>query len=301
VIVFIAANPAIDRLLAVDRVAPGAVHRPHAVVAVPGGKALNAARAAAALGADVHAVALVGGHAGRWVADGLAEAGVPLDAVWRAGETRSAVSVASPDEGLTEFYEPGPPVAPGDWERLVAAAAARCGDARWAVVSGSLPPGAPRDGYARLVGLAPTALDSIDSGLDAGPSVVKVNEAEAQALTRIRGETPDAALAQARAIQARTGAAAVVTRGRDGAVAVQVDGVALAGSSGGGGPYTVGSGDAFLGGLVAALDRGAAWPDALALALGAGAANAEVPGAGCLDTARARELAATANVTLLGR
>ena len=68
VIAFVAASPSIDRLHVVDALRPGEIHRPERVVAVAGGKALNAARAAHALGADVHAVALLGGHTGRWVA-----------------------------------------------------------------------------------------------------------------------------------------------------------------------------------------------------------------------------------------
>ena len=59
----------------------------------------------------------------------------------------------------------------------------------------------------------------------------------------------------------------------------------------------MGSGDAFLAGLVVALDRGAGWSEALAAGLGAGAANAEQPGAGRLDRARAEELASDAAVT----
>jgi fructose-1-phosphate kinase PfkB-like protein len=63
------------------------------------------------------------------------------------------------------------------------------------------------------------------------------------------------------------------------------------------GPYPVGSGDAFLAGLVVALDGGADWPDALRAALGAGAANAAVPGAGRLDRANAERLAGRATIT----
>ena len=65
------------------------------------------------------------------------------------------------------------------------------------------------------------------------------------------------------------------------------------------GPYPVGSGDSFLAGLVVALNGGADWPDALALALGAGTANAEAPGAGRLDPVRARKLAGEARVARL--
>jgi 1-phosphofructokinase/tagatose 6-phosphate kinase len=41
---------------------------------------------------------------------------------------------------------------------------------------------------------------------------------------------------------------------------------------------------------VTAVAAGEDWPDALAVALGAAAANAELPGAGVLDGARARTL-----------
>jgi fructose-1-phosphate kinase PfkB-like protein len=66
------------------------------------------------------------------------------------------------------------------------------------------------------------------------------------------------------------------------------------------GPYPVGSGDAFLGGLVTALDRRATWADALAMALGTAAANADMPGAGRLDRGWAVELSKRAEVRTLG-
>jgi fructose-1-phosphate kinase PfkB-like protein len=65
------------------------------------------------------------------------------------------------------------------------------------------------------------------------------------------------------------------------------------------GRYPVGSGDAFLAGLVVALDGGAGWGIALRLALGAATANAELPGAGRLDPSRAEALAEQATVRLI--
>ena len=87
-----------------------------------------------------------------------------------------------------------------------------------------------------------------------------------------------------------------MTRGEDGAVMVTPDGGRLEGRVGALGAYPVGSGDAFLAGLVVALDGGAGWPEALRSALGAGAANAEQPGAGRLDRSRAAALAEAAEV-----
>ena len=189
-IAFVAASPSIDRTHVVEALTPGEIHRPQHVVAVAGGKALNAARAAHALGADVHAIALLGGHAGRWVAAALEEEGVTCDAVAGPGETRICLSV-SDGEALTEFYEPGPALDPEHWAALEAAAARVAASARWVGVAGSLPPGAPADAAARLLRVAReagarVALDvsgeALRLGLEAGPDFVKVNAAEAAEL-----------------------------------------------------------------------------------------------------------------------
>jgi 1-phosphofructokinase family hexose kinase len=290
-ILCVAANPSIDRLFTVEQLVLGEIHRPAEFVQVAGGKGLNVARAAAALGGDVEAAALLGGHAGRWIAQELEAEGVGVHVVRAAAETRSALSVAGALEGLTEFYEHGFPVEPHEWAAFALLVRGLAPGAGWMTLSGSLPSGSPDDGYAGLIPLSRAAFDSREAGIDAGPAVVKLNEQEAAAATGIA--TPDAAgaLAAARALHRRSGGAAVVTRGTEGAIMVTEAGEPLEGRLDAHGAYPVGSGDAFLAGLVVALDRGADWPHALRVALGAGAANAEQPGAGRLDRDRAERLA----------
>jgi fructose-1-phosphate kinase PfkB-like protein len=181
-------------------------------------------------------------------------------------------------------------------------------EARWLTISGYLPVGAPDDGYARLVRLAgaagvSVALDARDEalavGLAAGPDIVKVNTEEAGALLGVAVDSRDEARAAAvelRRMAGEDGRAGLVTRGAEGVVVVGPDGSAWEGRLHVRGPYPVGSGDAFLGGLVAGLERDLSWPEALALALGAATANAELPGAGRLDGARAEVLAKQAEV-----
>ena len=290
-ILCVAANPSIDRLFAVERLTPGEIHRPAEFAQVPGGKGLNVARSAAALGGDVTAAALLGGHAGRWIAEQLEAEGVPLRATWSDVETRSSLSVAGAIEGLTEFYEHGHPVTPGEWEAFDELVRALMPAAAWTTLSGSLPVGAPAGGYARLIGSGRVALDAVAPGIEAGPAIVKLNAAEAAHATAL-----DDARAAAKELQRRSGGAAIVTRGEQGAVLVSPEGDVLEGRTATAGPYPVGSGDAFLAGLVVALDRGGGWPEAFRAALGAGAANAELPGAGRLDRGRAEELAGQAEV-----
>jgi 1-phosphofructokinase family hexose kinase len=286
VILCVATTPSIDRLFAVARLVPGTIHRPEHFAAVAGGKGLNVARAAAALGADVRAVAPLGGHAGRWIAGQLEREGVAVDVVEVAGETRSCLSVAAPD-GLTEFYEHAPPLGDDGWPRLQEAIAARLAGADWLTLSGSLAAGAPPDGHALLITDAQAAgvrvaVDThgepLEHALAARPDLVKVNATEA-------GRT-------AAEVRALTGGAAVVTHGADGLELCDEDGRTARVRPPALGPYPVGSGDVCLAGIVCALDRGARWRDAVALGVGAAAANAELPGAGRLDADRARALAA---------
>jgi 1-phosphofructokinase family hexose kinase len=287
VIACLALTPAIDRLVEVDRLVHGAVHRPAAAVAVAGGKGLNAARAAAALGAAVEAVAALGGEMGRWVAARLGDEGVAARIVWVEGETRICTSIADREtESLTELYERGEPLAGGEWDALVARALE---PADWLAISGSMPAGVEPDRLGELIEAARSAgtrvaLDThgpaLEAGLRARPELVKVNAAEAAEVA-----------AGAEELRELSGGAVVVTRGTEGLVAIDSDGRRYEASVDARGPYPVGSGDATLAGLLTALDGDGGWEDALRLGVGAAAANAEQPGAGRLDSARARELA----------
>jgi len=141
---------------------------------------------------------------------------------------------------------------------------------------------------------------ALAAAIGAGPDVVKVNASEAAALIEMRVASVDDAAAAARELRGMSGSngrAAIVTLGAEGAVLAEPGGSLVRGRLEAVGPYPVGSGDAFLGGLIVALDAGASWTEALQLALGAAAANAEVPGAGRLDRKRAESLARSATVS----
>jgi 1-phosphofructokinase family hexose kinase len=307
-IVCVAANPSIDKLFEVDRLTPGEIHRPLSFVMVPGGKGLNVARAASSLGAGVLAVGTLAGHAGRWLEETLKGEGVPAVFAWAEGETRSSLSVADRETGgLTEFYERGDDIGPDGWSRLEAVVRGAVVGASWMTMSGNLPLGAPDDGYARLIAIARqagvrNALDARDAalvqGVAAKPDLVKVNAEEASSL--LDAAVTDVAGARDAACEIASrlgeGGAAIVTLGADGAVVADPSGDVRHGRLYAQGPYPVGSGDAFLGALVHALDRGDAWADATRLALGAATANAEIPGAGRLERSRAEELAGRADL-----
>ena len=312
-IVCLAANPSIDKLFEIERLRPGAIHRPDGFVQVAGGKGLNVARAARALGGEVHAVALLRGHTGKWLEEMLAAEGVEGSFVWTHGESRASLSVADRETGgLTEFYEHGSEVTEAAWVELMHTIAGAWIPGGWLTISGSLPPGAPVDGYREVVAEAraagvKVALDSegelLRLALWGGPDVVKVNAHEAAELLDVSTDTREGAVTAARELRERAGGdghAGLVTRGADGVVLAAPDGSCWEGRLYVRGRYPVGSGDSFLAGLVVALDRAPGeWGEALQLALGAATANAELAGAGRLEPARAVALAAQAEVRAL--
>jgi 1-phosphofructokinase family hexose kinase len=298
VILCLAPSPAVDRLLRLDGpLRPGAVHRPVEVVATAGGKALNVARVAAALGAEVRALAPLGGTIGRWIMEQLEADGVAVERVPIRAEPRTCVSVAGAGQALTEIYEPAAPLEPYEWAAFERAAGELAVGARWVTLSGSQPAGAPPDAFARLIRLAHragahVALDShgasLRSGLTERPELVKVNRAEASEVA--------ADVFTLRELAGGNGHAAAVTNGLAGIQLVAEDGCLLEASPPLEGRYPVGGGDAMLAALTLARARGDSWMDALALGVAAGASSSEEPGAGRLSPQRARELAALVTV-----
>ena len=299
-VVGVALNAAIDKTVSVDRLVAGSIHRPVVRSVVAGGKAANVVRAARHLGLDGAMVAVLGGHAGAWYRAQLDERSIALHEVSVADETRTCLSVLDESTGkLTEFYEAGVRLRDGDWRAVeTALRAAIGGDGSGVVVvlAGSLPPGTPVDGYARLAAVAAeagarTAVDSDGDSLAAAlagkPWLVKVNASEAESVTGSSSRTADRAAAAAAELRARGAEIAIVTRGVHGAALATAGGAWALGNLPAAlrGPYSVGSGDAFLAGFLAGVSQGLPAPDALRLAGAAGAANARVPGQGELDPA----------------
>lgn len=311
-VVGVALNAAIDKTVSVDRLVPGSIHRPVVRSVVPGGKAANVVRAARHLGLEGSVVALLGGHAGGWYRAALDERGIGLHAVTVDGETRTCTSILDESSGeLTELYEAGVQLADDDWRRIEAAVRAAIADdpARTVVVlAGSLPPGAAVDGYARLTRLASglgarVVVDhegpALAAALDEGPWLVKVNAREAETVLGTSARTAVRAAAAASALRARGAGIAIVTRGVHGAALATEAGTWTLGTlpAGHRGPFSVGSGDAFLAGFLAGLARGIEPADTLRLAGAAGAANARTPGQGELEPAEVERTLRVLSVT----
>ncbi|MGV8969878.1 MAG: 1-phosphofructokinase family hexose kinase [Microbacteriaceae bacterium] len=300
-------SPALDVTYRIDSMTAGEIHRPREVIRLPGGKGLNLARAATRLGATVRVVAPLGGHMGEFVASLAAAAGVDVVVVPVRGETRSCVTVAVTDGTLTEFYEPSTPLNSAEVAAVATALAVLDAPSGWTTLSGSVPATVPLPDLVVMLKSRADAGDriAIDTHGDAlkalisqvRPHLVKVNRFEASELL---GASEDAAaLELALGLRALSGGAVVVTDGSAGSVAVDATGQWRVTLDVAPGNFAVGSGDSYLGGILTVLDRGGSLREALALATGAAAANASIPGAAEFDRTRALQLTQRTKVEVL--
>lgn len=281
-------NPAVDVSTSVERIEP--VHKLRCAPGRrdPGGGGVNVARVIARLGGDVAAVFPAGGPVGellhRLVLDeGLAARAIPISGVTR--ESFTVLERATNNE--YRFVLPGPALTPTEFNKCLSSVEQTHG-ARYAVASGSLPPGAPVDGYARIAtavkaGGGRFVLDAsgeaLQCALTAGVYLVKPNAAELETLFGSPLKNDAAILAAARDLIGGGAAEIVaVSRGSRGAILVTADEALAAESVAVPVASSVGAGDSFLGALVWSLARGDVLETAFRYALAGGAAALLRPG-----------------------
>jgi 1-phosphofructokinase family hexose kinase len=289
-------NAAIDRTVAVPNFHLGHRHRAVESRTVAGGKGINVARALKLLGRPVIATGFAGGPTGNRLLEQLRSESVLTDFTRIAAETRINLAVIDPTSGeQTEINERGPAVSPEEVQAFVRRLGYLADGANLCVLAGTLPPGAGDDLYARLVkdlserGV-PVVLDAEGSamlaGLRAGASIVTPNEREAEELVGQEFADRDD-LVQGLAELVRLGAAEAAITRPNGCVAAIGEGAERRFVEVRTEPLdpvsTVGSGDAFLAGYVAARYDGRPGDECLAYGVACGAQSTQHFGAGAVD------------------
>jgi 1-phosphofructokinase family hexose kinase len=301
--------PAIDRTAHVERIAHDEVLRPTEMFVLPGGKGVNAARAAVALGGRAITTGIAGGHAGRWLVEALAAEG--LEPHWSFAKAESRTAYVTVDESGTSVlvYERAAPATPDEYgaflrlleERLLPVSAR-------AVVAGSIPAGLPPSEHGAIVEAArrtgvPLLVDVTGPGLlpalQAGPDIAKIGRVEAveSEIVEAAASAVDAALA----LVERGARLAVVTDGADEVAAADAETVWRLSVPELQAVNPVGSGDSFNAALSLALMDGADIPTALVKGVAAGSANALTKSAASLDPLTAAALEDEVQVTTIRR
>lgn len=287
-------NPSIDRTIALSHaLLRGEVQQAASVVDQDGGKGVNISRAAVA--ASVPTTAVIPARDDDPFVQRLRHGGIRVRPVVPAGEIRTNITVTEPDGTTTKLNSPGAVVDATHVRGLSEAVRAEAATSTWAVLAGSLPPGAPDTFYASLaeqlrttsskvaVDTSGAALTALAAHLaDAAPDLMKPNGEELASLTGagahdLEGD-PVAAADAARELVRRGARAVLASLGAHGAVLVTPDGAWHAGPPPTTVVSTVGAGDSSLFGYLLGDVRGLDAPQRLALAVAYGSAAAGLPG-----------------------
>lgn len=297
-IVTVTVNPALDISFEVERMAAEHKLRGTAFAQQPGGGGINVARAATRLGADALAVWLGGGCEAKTFATLLDAEGVPHHRIPAREDMRMSIHVE--ERATTDMYRfvlPGPAISEAEADAVVAYVAG-ASDAKFIVLSGSLPPSLPTNFYARLAAAAPqgarvildTSGEALARGLDGNVYLAKPNRNELGRLVDKKLESVDEIIAAARELtaagrvsvlavsMAEEGLVLVTNASAEHVRAPKVEMVSA-----------VGAGDSTVAGLVVGLARGLPLGEAARLGVAAGTAAVLTAGADLLlreDTER---------------
>ncbi|SMF27965.1 6-phosphofructokinase [Tistlia consotensis] len=282
-------SPSIDLSAATDSVVPVRKLRCTAVRRDPGGGGVNVARVLKRLGGHCSALFPAGGSPGLLLHRLLDREGIVSMPVDIAADTRESFTVADRASGdQYRFVLPGAELAPEEWQECLDRVSALAEPPDYIVASGSLPPGAPQDFYARLAHVAASAgsrlvVDSsgpaLAAALEAGVYLVKPNQRELEELTGSPlAREADCTAAARRLVDSGRAQIVALSLGDRGALLASREGCLRAAAIPVKIVSAVGAGDSFLAAMVWRLSASDALDDAFRYAVAAGTAALLTPG-----------------------
>ncbi|MBI3703155.1 MAG: 1-phosphofructokinase family hexose kinase [Rhizobiales bacterium] len=288
-IVTLTINPAIDIFVNVGRVEPTLKLRCSAPKRDPGGGGINVARVAHRLGSDVTAIYPIGGAIGKLLQRLVEREGIASMVTPAHVETRENFTAYEKDSGEQyRFVLPGSALHRAEWEACLDKLASLKNAPKFVIASGSVPPGVPDDFFARAVRHAKalgakTVIDTSGAALNAvleeGVTLIKPNLVELADLSGMPLDSDTERIAACRKLVAdRRAQAVALTLGEQGALLVTAAQAWRARPLAIEAVSTVGAGDSFLGGMVAALAQGRAPDEAFRVAVAAASAAVLSPG-----------------------
>ena len=287
-IITLTANPALDIYSTTEKFEPNEKLRCEKPIIDPGGGGINVSRVIKRLGGESTAVYTRGGHTGKLFSDLLKKEGVKEDPVEIKNDLRQNFAITETSTGnLYRFGFPGAELEQNEYEALLKKVDT-CEKGTFLVASGSLPPGAPSDFYARAAERAnkcglhfvlDTSGKSYKGVLEQGVFLLKPNKKE---LKDITGEAAESLEQQKnlllKILEDYPVKIIVLSLGAEGALlatdgqvkhfpAPRVEHVS-----------SIGAGDSMVAGMVYSLSLGQPVEEAVLLGLACGSATIKSPG-----------------------
>ena len=298
-IVTLTINPAIDRIISIDRLAFEDRAYINSSRESAGGRGINVSSVIHSFGGETLAVLISGGDSGKRLEGLLGKCGYRIAVVPVQNEIRTNLTITD-KHGLTvNLNEPGPSLGKAEVARVERVVRDTLDHASWLAVCGSTPPGVPPAFYGKLISMArhkkvKTLLhadgDALREGIAARPTVVSPNQQEAGRLLGQTLLTRTHYLEAAERIRQMGPESVVLTLGSRGAVGAFADGLMEALPPRIDAVCPIGAGDALMAAYAWARERRTSVADALRWGVAAGTASARLPGMSFASLAQAREI-----------
>ena len=279
-------NPAIDYVVRMDEIIPGAVNRTRGEEVFYGGKGINVSVVMRNMGVENTALGFIAGFTGDAIEKYLTKLGIKTDFIkLNAGISRINVKIKAGEE--TEINGQGPEISDEDIMALMDKIdGLSAGDTL--ILAGSVPKSLPDDIYERIM----SRLDGkgVEIVVDATgnllvnvlkyrPFLIKPNNHELSEIFGIEIKTEDELIKYARKLQDMGAKNVLISRAGDGAILVPENGEPLkSGAPKGKVVNSVGSGDSMVAGFVMGYMKSGDYGEALKLGMACGSATAFSPG-----------------------
>lgn len=293
-------NAAIDQVYSVESLDVGGTNRVSTITQEAGGKGINVAKVLQYLGANADVGGFAGGFNGSRIRQLLEKQSIPNDLITVSGESRVCLTILDESKNrVTELLESGPITSMEEWKSMLEWVRQKSKSIKWFALSGSLPKGIPTTAYTELIQIinangAKAILDSsgeaLRLGIAAKPFAIKPNEHEIAAILG-KNTVTEGDLLEAGNLFVKEGIEHVCfTLGKEGAIFINQYGYFKASAPTIGVINTVGSGDAFVGGLLYGLAHNEDISVAYKRAIACGSVNAMYRAIGFIDVGQVEAL-----------
>lgn len=314
-------NPTIDRILEIPNFEVGGTYQITSYHEFPVGKAISVALTLRELGEQVMVIAFISNEDYSQYDSFLINRNIDHIFISINGKTRSNTTIIDPIKKTTTHIRfHGFKVIKEDIEKLEQIIKENVKIDDIVVLSGSFSPGIPSNYHIRLSDIVlmkkaniiiDTSGTPLETLVSAKPLVIKANLEEMGKIigknlidTQELLEDPDKLMLQNLALKCKQGLKLnnlfnILTLGKYGAILISSDKILYARVNVENAIYTVGCGDAFLGGLLAGIQRRYGIEEILRLATACGAANTQMLGAGILSKKDVDKFAPMVKIELL--
>ncbi len=300
-------NPAVDRIVTVDRLVFEDRAYIESSIETAGGRGINAARLLQGFGAQTTAITTAGREVGRKFEEQLQHDGFTKEIVHIRQNIRINLTISDRQGLSVKLNERGPSITKTEQGRIIKAVEKWLPESSWLMLCGSLPPGVDDHLYTKLIGLATeknvntlldTDGDALLYALEARPTIVKPNQSEAERLLNTALITRSQLIDAVERIKSLGPQSVVLSLGSRGLIAAtSTEGVLEVVPPPVQALCPIGAGDAMSAAIVWAIERGSGFGEALRWGVAAGTASSKLPGIALANLDQTKEVFPATRIT----